>query len=178
MLLGELRMSPDAVRLKDKVEVTAKLTTPAYYYLIAFNPKGSEGGLVQLCQPENKAGEGAEAVRPDRRTEVRYPGEHLFGLDAVGLQAFVLAASTNPLPPYREWRSRAGAIPWEGVNDGGTRRWHFDGQAFTPFPRERGQVQPRPGAPEPLQKLRDFFTKRPEFEAVQIIAFPVTDEQK
>src|SRR5262249_29648776 len=52
LLLGDLRTSPGAVRLDDKVEVAADLSVPAYYYLIAFNPKGSEAGLVQLCQPE------------------------------------------------------------------------------------------------------------------------------
>src|SRR5262249_32781539 len=73
MLLGDLRTSPGAVRLNDKVEVAADLTVPSYYYLIAFNPKGSEAGIVQLCQPEGTDGLGAEAVQPDRRTEVRYP---------------------------------------------------------------------------------------------------------
>src|SRR5262249_26332932 len=51
MRLGDLRTSPAAVRLDDNVEVAAELTVPAYYYLIAFNPRGSEGDLVQLCQP-------------------------------------------------------------------------------------------------------------------------------
>jgi hypothetical protein len=120
LLLGELRTSPGVVRLNDKMEVAADLTVPAYYYLIAFNPKGSEAGLVQLCQPEGPDGLGAEAVPPERHTEVRYP--NYFIPDAVGLQAFVLAASTKPLPPYQEWRSQAGPLPWEGVQEGGTWR--------------------------------------------------------
>jgi hypothetical protein len=177
-LLGDLRTSPEAVRLNDNVEVAAELTVPAYYYLIALNPKGSEAGLVQLCQPEGKDGQGAEAARPDRRTEVRYPREHDFILDAAGLQAFVLAASTKPLPPYKDWLSKAGPIPWEGVKDGGDWRWHFDGREFARFPLERGRVEPKSDAPEPLRKLCEFFKSRAEFEAIQVIAFPVTDDKK
>jgi hypothetical protein len=176
VLLGDLRTSPGPVRVNDKVEVAADLTAPAYYYLIAFNPKGSEAGPVQLCQPEGADGLGAEAVRPERRTEVRYPS--YFIPDAVGLQAFVLAASTKPLPPFKDWRSQAGPIPWEGVKDGGTWRWHFDGREFTRFPLDRGRVEPKEDVPEPLRKLCEFFKGRAEFEAVQVIAFPVADAQK
>jgi hypothetical protein len=172
--LGDLRTSTVAVRLNDKVAVDADLSVPAYYYLIAFNPKGSEAGLVQLCQPEGPDGRGAEAVRPDPRTRVRSPN---FIPDAVGLQAFVLAASTKPLPPYGEWRSRADP-PWEGVKEGGPWRWHFDGREFIPFPRDRGRVEPREAVPEPLRKLCEFFKGRAEFEAVQVIAFPVVDDRK
>jgi hypothetical protein len=39
----------------------------------------------------------------------------------------------------------------------------------------RGEV---PDLPPSLSKLRDFFTKRPEFELVQIVAFPVNDDRK
>jgi hypothetical protein len=174
--IGDLRTSPAAVRLNDNVRVLAGLSRPAYFYLIALNPKGSQAGIEQLCQPEGENGKEPEVVRPDRRTEVQYPrGENGFSVDAVGLQAFVLAASTKPLPPFKEWRDKAGGIPWDGLKDGGTWRWHFDGREFTRYPRERGQVVPLNDEPEPLQKVRDFFIKRPEFEAVQIIAFPVVD---
>ncbi len=176
---GDLRDSPETVRLNDAVQVRGKLTAPAYYYLIAFNPDGSADGSEQLCQPEGEDQSTAERTRPDPRAEVQYPrGLNGFKLDAVGLQAFVLAASTKPLPPYREWRKRAGTIPWVGVKDGGSYRWHFDGRDLARYPRERGQVVTLQGEPGPLQKLRGFFTKRPEFEAVQIIAFPVMDDPK
>jgi tRNA A-37 threonylcarbamoyl transferase component Bud32 len=169
-LLGDLWTSPGAVRLNDDVRVSAELSVPAYYYLIAFNPDGTE----QLCHPEDAEGQGAGAVRPDARAEVRYPqDQHVFVLDAAGLQAFVLAASTKPLPPYDEWRSRAGEIPWEAVQEGGSWRWHFDGSRFIRYPQERGRIETREAAPEPLRKLGDFFGNRPEFEAVQLVAFPV-----
>jgi hypothetical protein len=176
VLLGDLRTSQAAVRLNDKLEVAADVTAPAYYYLIAFNPRGSEAGTVQLCQPEGADGLGAEAVRPERRTEVRYP--NYFIPDAVGLQAFVVAASTKPLPSFKDWRSKAGPLPWEGVKEGGAWRWHFDGREFIRFPQDRGKLEPKEGVPEPLRKLCEFFKGRAEFEAVQAIAFPVADAPK
>jgi hypothetical protein len=173
--LGDLRTSPQTVRVNDKMEFAADLTTLAYYYLIAFNPKGSETGLVQLWQPEGAAGQEAEAVRPERRWEVRPP---YFIPDAVGLQVFVLAASTKPLPPFKDWQSQAGPLPWKGVEEGGVWRWHFDGRQFSRFPLERGRIEPREAVPKSLQKLVYFFTGRAEFEAVEVIAFPVADAKK
>jgi hypothetical protein len=173
VFLGDLRMSSEPVRLNDKMGIAADLTAPAYYYLIAFNPKESEAGTVQLCQPEDAEGKGAEGVRPGRLTEVRY--SQYFIPDAAGLQAFVLAASTKPLPPFKEW---SGEIPWKGSKDGGAGTWHFDGREFIRLPQERGRVEPKGDVPESLRKLCEFFKGRSEFEAVQAIAFPVADEQK
>jgi hypothetical protein len=169
-LLGDLWTAPGAVRLNDDVRVAAELSAPAYCYLIAFNPDGSE----QLCYPDDADGQAAPAARPEARPEFRYPQDrHVFVLDAVGLQAFVLAASAKPLPPYAQWRSRAGAAPWEAVRVGGAWRWHFDGREFVRYPRERGKIEPKQAAPEPLRKLCDFFRSRPEFDTVQLVAFPV-----
>ncbi|HET6574278.1 MAG TPA: serine/threonine-protein kinase [Fimbriiglobus sp.] len=175
---GDLRMSDAVVRLNDSVEVVAELSSHAYCYLIAFNPKGGEGGIEQLCSPEGKEEkEEAVMIRPAMLKEVRYPRKKAFVLDVAGLQAFVIAASTKPLPSYGEWR-KAKAIPWTGVNDGGDSRWHFDGKEFTRYyPGKRGRLQPREGAPKPLRELCDWFKGRAEFEAVQAFAFPVVDEK-
>jgi tRNA A-37 threonylcarbamoyl transferase component Bud32 len=173
VFLGDLRKSSEPVRLNDKMGIAADLTAPAYYYLIAFNPKGSEAGTIQLCQPEDADGRALEGVRPERLTELQY--SQYFIPDAVGLQAFVLAASTKPLPPFKEWRPE---VPWEGVKDGGAWTWHFDGREFIRLPLDRGKVEPKGGVPESFRKLCEFFKGRSEFEAVQAIAFPVADEQK
>jgi hypothetical protein len=93
-------------------------------------------------------------------------------VDAVGLQVFVLAASTQQLPPFAEWKANVRDIPWKGDHDGGTWNWHFDGNEFTRLPRRRVGTVASP--PEPLRELRDWFKARPEFEVVQMFAFPVT----
>jgi hypothetical protein len=173
VLLGDLRKSSEPVRLNDRMGIAADLTAPAYYYLIAFNPKGSEAGTMQLCQPEDADGRALEEVRPEQLTEVRY--SQYFIPDAVGLQAIVLAASTKLLPPFKEWRAE---VPWEGVKDGGAWTWHFDGREFIRLPQDRGKVEPKGGVPESFRKLCEFFKGRREFDSVQAIAFPVADEQK
>jgi hypothetical protein len=82
------------------------------------------------------------------------------------------------LPSFKDWRSRAGPLPWEGVKDGGAWCWQFDGREFRRFPEHRGRLEPKGDVPEPLRKLCAFFKGRTEFEVVQVFAFPVADEQK
>jgi hypothetical protein len=174
-LVGDLRTNPGAVRVGDDVRLAAKLSAPAYCYLIAFNPDGK----VQLCSPAGGDGEGAPAARPGRLEAVQFPADdQAFVLDAAGLQAFVLAASAKPLPPFAEWRDRAGTPPWKADPGNGPWGWDFDGRQLTRFPKERGHVEPREGVPPPLRALCEFFKGRAEFDAVQVIAFPVAEARK
>jgi tRNA A-37 threonylcarbamoyl transferase component Bud32 len=171
--LGELGITSEAAHLDDDVRVEVRLSTLAYCYLIAFNPDGTE----QLCHPEDeKDAEGAKAARPAQSADLRYPqkAEKAFGLDAVGLQAFVLVASTRPLLPYAEWRSQIGTIPWQPVKAAGV--WQFDGNKLVQLPQVRGTVRQRGGSPKPLQDLCDFFKNRSEFERIRVFAFPVTND--
>ncbi len=174
--LGDIRHTAEEVRVNDSVRVFARLGAPAYCYLIAFNPDGSE----QLCYPawDGDRPQEARAVKPMPVTEFRFfpDDKSVFGLDAAGLQVFVLVASTRPLPPYAEWRSGAGQIPWKPISHGGDGRWQFDGREFTRLPLERGKRAEREAEPQVLRNLCAFFRDRPELEAVQVIAFPVVDE--
>lgn len=178
-LLGDLATSSRAVRVEDGVQITARLSAPAYYYVIAFNPKGSEDGTEQLCYPSDKDGRKEPSSAPVRSADLQYPmGDNSFVTDARGLQVLVIAASTKPLPAYAEWRKRAGTIPWTGPREGGSWRGQFDGYAFTRFPRVRGRIEPRESIPRPLRELCEFFEGRAEFEAIYAVAFPVTGERK
>jgi serine/threonine protein kinase/CHAT domain-containing protein/tetratricopeptide (TPR) repeat protein len=168
--LGDLRSSTAGIVVNDDVHVRATLTAPAYCYLIAFNPDGED----QLCLPTDVDGRGARNTAPKEHEKLHYPPDKkAFILDATGLQAFVLVASTKPLPPYAEWRAKAGKIPWNFVNSSADSRWHFDGHEFTRFPQERGKLVTTDEVPDRLRRLCEFFKSRPEFEAVQAIAFPV-----
>jgi hypothetical protein len=159
--LGDLRLTAEEVRVNDSVRVFARLSAPAYCYLIAFNPDGSE----QLCHPawDGDDPQQARGVRPEPVSEVRFfpDDKGVFGLDAAGLQVFVLVASARPLPPYAEWRAAAGKVPWKAVAQGGQWRWLFDGDGFTRLPLDRGGRREREGEPQPLKDLCDFFKSRP-----------------
>src|SRR5262249_22207297 len=80
--LGDLRDSVNEIKINDSVRVFARLSAPAYCYLIAFNPDGSE----QLCHPawEEDRARQARAVRPDKVTEIRFfpDDKGVFALDA------------------------------------------------------------------------------------------------
>jgi serine/threonine protein kinase len=170
---GDLRTSTAAVRVRHGVTVEATFSASAYYYLIAFNPAASPAGVEQLCQPDDVMGFGDPAAVPEPKSAVRFPRDGAqFKLDAPGLQAFVLVASSKPLPPYKEWRAKAGEIPWPGTRDGGSWRWYFDGREYSRLPQERGSIE---GAPKPLRDLSNWFKNRPEFEVVRVFAFPVID---
>jgi serine/threonine protein kinase len=175
--MGDLRTGTRIVRVDDRVRIDATLNVAAYYYLIAFNPQGSKGGVEELCLPDGADGSGVPGSAPTPRLDVNYPrDDQRFRLDAPGLQVFVLAASSRALPPYEKWRNEAGQPPWEGTAASDGFCWHFDGRGFRQIPRDRGELVD--GPPKELVELRNWFQGRPEFDAVQIIAIPVKNGEK
>jgi hypothetical protein len=172
--LGEIGVTSQKVQLDDDVRVEVNLSVPAYCYLIAFNPDGAD----QLCHPEDtEHAERAKTKPPAQIVNLHYPQKEgrYFGLDAAGLQAFVLVASTQPLPPYEQWRSQIAPFPWRPPAKA-TGVWQFDGQEIVRLPRERGTERERGVAPRAFEDLCKFFRNRSEFEAVRAFAFPVTND--
>jgi hypothetical protein len=178
--LGDLATTDFPVAPHDQLQVLAKLSTAARCYLIAFNPDGTE----QLCYPEDTvltavyypkdAKAKAMLTRPEKSAKIRYPRDDHFEPGMTGLQVFVLVAASEPLPPYAEWRSKVESLPWkktETVDQ--PSRWQFERGEFVR--RERGNRVPR-GVPKEFRELCEFFQGRPEFDAVQAIAFPATKE--
>src|SRR5262249_40342587 len=109
---GDLGGFAEPVRVNDGVQVTARFAAPTYCFLIALNPDGTE----HLCHPafDGNTPDVARAVPPPAVTDMRFfpDDKGVFALDSAGLQVFVLLASTRPLPPYAQWRDRAGPIAW------------------------------------------------------------------
>jgi hypothetical protein len=166
---GTLGLSRFSGRVEDDVRVRARLSAPGYCYLIALNPNGE----LQMCLP------GDDATRPPRLSDLTFPPDPgmAFGLtDGVGLQAFVLVASRNPLPPYRDWRARAGDLPWRKADAG--RPWRFDGQEFVPLAAQRGAIRPMMGLPAPFEAVCRTLQARPEFATIQAVAFPVRPREE
>ena len=164
--LGPIGESPGPILFDDDVRVHARLNAPAYCYLIALNPDGK----VQLCHPLKPT----EA--PLRADEIAYPGGNLYFplTDGTGLQAFVLLVSSEPLPPYSEWTGRD-KLHWETVQAEGSGVWGFDGHNFEPLAGDRrGEPRKHSGPPRPFEEVCDRFTKLPQVNAVEAVAFPVS----
>jgi serine/threonine protein kinase len=94
---GLLGKNTFTASLGDRLQVTARLTKPAYAYLIAFHPDGKS----ELCFPE------FEDVPPPLTENPQYPWAwpRAYTLrDDPGLWAFAVVASETPLPAYHEWQ--------------------------------------------------------------------------
>jgi hypothetical protein len=166
---GYIGLNADSAKYNDDVRLRVKLDREAYCYLIAFNPDGKD----QLCYPSDSKSE------PAKVSKFEYPENSglAFGLtDGVGLQAFALLVSNEPLPSYDQWRARAGAPKWkEKIPAGGA--WRFDGKEIVPPIVTRGDVRPlSSGPPKELEDLCEFFSNQKDFDAVRAIAFPVKEK--
>jgi TIR domain len=86
-----------AAQLRDQVTVQARLSRPAYAYLIAFRPDGK----TELCYPDR------EDIPPPMTDRPHYPSDGSgvrYGLsDGSGLMVFAVVASEQPLPSYQQW---------------------------------------------------------------------------
>jgi hypothetical protein len=195
---GDLGATVLEARFDDDLRVEARLTAPAYFYLLAYNPDGKE----QLCYPAD------QSVAPPLKQDLTYPNieDHYFGLnDGLGVQAFVLLVSRNPLPTFDLWKRAAGKAPWKAFTADGV--WQFDGEDFSALPRDRGQERPRlaahalpdalaafaqtpvapfsgipwglfyNGPPKPVIDLGQYYRDR-GFDAVHLLAFPVRAKKK
>jgi serine/threonine protein kinase len=179
-LIGDIAKTIQPVFTDHDLQISMKFNAPAYFYLVAFNPDGTE----QLLYPEDPALQVVQYPRdknaksmttaPDKSEELRVPREgKYFTPDIDGLQAFVLIASAEPLPPYAEWRSRKVATPWnKNRSYNSDSRWQFDGEEFMELPQDRLQV--RGGPPKEFRDLCNFFRNLPDVQAVRAIAFSVT----
>jgi serine/threonine protein kinase len=175
---GKLGEQSFAARMDDDVTVRAELSEPAYSYLIAFRPDGTD----EICAPED------EAARPARSQHPAYPPELKTTLryrlsEGSGLHAFALVVSRSPLPPYREWKAGIGTpAPWEKALPitPGVVWWH-DGQGLAPLTAEdptgqrgKGALSRSQGAP--VARLADWLRAISGIDDVAVKAFSVLPE--
>jgi serine/threonine protein kinase len=171
---GLLGKKSYAARLVDDVTVQAKLSEPAYSYLIAYRPDGTD----QLCDPDD------EDVRPPRKDQPVYPSpaksEEKYRLnEGAGLYAFALVVSHKPLPSYREWKRLHGKIAWSGglTCEPGV-VWRDDELGLQPLLADnpagtRGKGARSRGSGEPVAKLATWLRGLPDVDVVTLEAFPV-----
>jgi hypothetical protein len=133
----------------DDIKVTARLSRPAYCYLIVFRPDGKD----EVLYPQTASD------LPELTDEPRYPSSDrskVYGLSDGngGLWLVALVASNKPLPTYADWRSHHSGGPWKKVEGKPNVVWFDDGEWLeeaTPggvrTRGERGEKKVAHGAP-------------------------------
>jgi hypothetical protein len=167
---GELGSQSYATQFGDSVQIKAKLSEPAYLYLVALNPDGK----LQLCWPADKQ------TAPQRSDQLTYPeAGKAFTLDDEprgGLQAFVVLASRQPLPEFAKWETKVADLGWRRVPASTGVVWHGDGKQLDPLVpgmgQQRGSVTELPGV-GPLAEVVRRLRAGPNIDAAAVWAFAV-----
>jgi serine/threonine protein kinase len=158
--------------LDDDIKVTARLSRPAYCYVIVFRADGKD----EVLSPQS-AGEA-----PALTDEPRYPStdrSKVYGLSDGngGLWLVALVASDKPLPPYSEWRKQHPDCPWVKSPGEANVVWFDDGQWLASMAggglRNRGKrgEKEAPGA-VPIVRVVDWLKAETD-GVVSAVAFTV-----
>jgi hypothetical protein len=160
----------------DSVTVEARLSRPAYAYLIAFRPDG----IADVCFPESEDEPPPLTDRPHYPSVTRGVNHGLN--EGEGLQVFALVVSSQPLPAYREWRSQRGSIPWKKFAAPPGVVWRDDGRDVDPLTvddpegkRSKGQEV---SGKAPVARLTDWLRQAPDVETVTALGFSVLPKEK
>jgi len=172
--VGILGRTSFAAREDDEVTVRAELSEPAYAYLIAFRPDGTD----ELCDPDD------DDLPPPKKQQPLYPppakSDERYRLsEGAGLHAFALVVSREPLPPYRAWKKQHGPMPWTAklpCEPGVV--WRDDDQGLQPLLADdpagtRGKGVKARGSGGPVAKLASWLRALPGVDVVTLEAFPV-----
>jgi serine/threonine protein kinase len=173
--MGLLGTRSFETRKGDSVLVTARLSHPAYAYVIAFRPDGTE----DLCFPDKP-----DEVPPlidTPRYPWKDPAEEYFLDEGVGLAMFAVVASSHPLPPYREWKANHGPAKWgQHEAQSGVVLW-YDGaspvERLTEDDSGPSRAKREAADKAPVVRLVDSL-RGPDVETVAGIGFAVLAKRK
>jgi tRNA A-37 threonylcarbamoyl transferase component Bud32 len=175
---GRIGETASRTHYGDAVTLRVDLSVPGYCYVLAFNFDGKE----ELLWPVDEQGKPSERLAPPRSQQVRFPASGRLYLEEdtarSGLQAYVVAASARPLPPFGQWRKGRAGLRWKRLPAGKT-VWEADARGVYPVSGglrpDRGKVRPVPGEP-PLADLCRA-ARAGGVEVVEAIAFPVLPKE-
>jgi hypothetical protein len=161
----------------DMVRVSARLSRPAFAFLIAFRPEGEP----ELCFPEK------EEEPPPKTDKPAYPLPPKgggYGLnDGTGLEAFALVVSSQPLPAFKEWWSRCRDCPWKKEEAPLGVVYRANGEDAVEVLAEAGAESPRGKGAKvkgetPVADLTSWLRNTPGIEVVQVLGFAVMPKEK
>lgn len=163
-----------AAHTGDTLIVTARLSHPAYAFLIAFRADGKP----ELCFPES------DNERPAKTDRPRYPMPpkvDKYGLnDGAGLQAFALVASSEPLPSFKDWWSRRQDCPWKKADAHAGLVYRGNGEDVVEVldaEGSRGKGAEAKGE-TPIARLSVWLREIKGIETVQVLGFAVEPKDK
>ncbi len=167
LILGSLLShETPAAQVNDNMTIHAKLSAPAYAYLLALNTAGQ----VELCLPPSKSD------APRATETLVFPVDPSFRYwltDGPGFHGFMLIASAEPLSAWSEWVKANGEPKWMAQAPESETAWIYDGHQLVPAGGTRGTLGPRRGSPRPVLSAVEWVKAQPEVDAAYLIAFPV-----
>jgi hypothetical protein len=167
-LLGEKSFT---TRLEDGVILRGELSEPAYCYLIAYRPNGTE----ELCFPERESEPPALTDQPGYGSVTDNVAYNL--TEGVGLEVFMLVVSRKRLPAYTAWRTARGASPWRSTPALPGLVWRYDGEELTYCTEamaagQRGKGRDIQGGGL-VGQLAAWLRQAPDIDTVAGLGFPV-----
>ena len=170
--LSKGRTSP--VTTQHAIEVAAKLSRPAYGYILLYRSDG-EQVLLYPSQKDDEPGSSLEFRYPPAGKDVAYQLN-----DGAGVWLAAVIASDRPLPSFQEWQTSHPAAPWTAqpdpellsgvVIDDGI-QWIAPGQGGTSR-GGRGEILV---TRVPIKRLVDYW-KQEAKATVKVVAFPVVEQ--
>ncbi|OQZ05784.1 MAG: hypothetical protein B6D36_08375 [Planctomycetes bacterium UTPLA1] len=167
--LGPVGPSVEQLHFGDAVKLSARLSKPAFCYVIAFNPDGRDQ-LLWPTGPANKEGRDIVPIETDSIDFMQDPNWYFHLTDGVGMQVFVVVASPHALPAYARWKELHSEISWQSMKASGC--LEYDDGAFHPLRPVRGPIGPT-GEIHPVKQLADSLKSSIPDVRVRAIAFPV-----
>jgi serine/threonine protein kinase len=154
----------------DAIEVVAKLSRPAYAYIVLYRSDGKD--YLLFPQDDTEIPPSTDQPRyPSIRPDVRYVLD-----DGPGIWAVAILASDTPLPSYREWREKRPDQPWKPQADPTRLKLALldNGQQWRTLGNNRSFSRgERQFKMEPYQQQMDWLKRQVDHGAVMGVAFPV-----
>jgi hypothetical protein len=173
---GRLGVDAFDPHFDDTVTLQARLTRPAYSFLIAFHPDG----LVKVCFPEKDDERPPLTDRPHYPSTPASAGKEYALNDGVGLEAFAVVVSSKPLPSFKEWWSQCHGCPWKKEEVPPGKMYRANGEDEVEEMDVDGSRGPGVLVPgkTTVAQLAVWLRQTPGIETVQVLGFAVAAKEK